>query len=371
MTKWVIGGAVVGSLALMGAGFVLVQRSADVEASPQPSRSASTLATGSAAPSCEGDLIDTHSHWDEGGYPEQYTELMAQYGVGCAVVFANALVLPGGSDEADENDSDTEEEDEDEGGLLDAFTPTDDDGGGDDASYTDIASDRFIRFFHVNPRLSAEITVAKLQEVLDEQSDFYTGFGEVALYQQGFQRDRLTDSPWPEVFQFLGEHNLWLMLHLFNEAQLQSLETMLAQYPNTKVLLHGEVGRERMGELLSKYPNLYLTIDTSMLVLTGDIDGARDILLFPNGQGSAAQFIQAYDAAESAMVGQAVANWGAVIEAAPTKVMWGTDVAMSWHLEDEVYSRLIRFSKQFIERLPEAVRAPYAAENARRLFLAS
>lgn len=355
MTKWVVGGSLVVSLAVVGSGYVFWQRT--IEASPE-SLGVPRAQTLTTSASCDGTLIDSHSHWDEGGYPERYRELMDQYDIGCAVVFANAHTTPNADDASDKEDS---------GGFFDFLMPVEDDGSSS-GSLDDIATGRFIRFFHVNPARSSEIAVDDLKTVLAQRPGFYVGFGEVGLYQPGFRSDRLTDAPWPEVFAYLGGQDLWLMLHLFDDAQLASLETMLARYPKTRVLLHGEVGRDRLSELLATYPNLYLTVDTSMLLVQERATG-KETLLYPAGQSSADRFVRTYDAAEAAMLDRALAVWAPIIRSAPEKVLWGTDVAMAWHLDAAVYGRIVRFSRAFIEALPEEIQAPYAHENARRLFL--
>jgi hypothetical protein len=65
---------------------------------------------------------------------------------------------------------------------------------------------------------------------------------------------------------------------------------------------------------------------------------------------------------------QKASDWLPVLQAAPDRVMWGTDVAFGWHLDEDVYGMLVDFSRRFVEQLPAELRDGYARLNAERLL---
>ncbi len=62
-------------------------------------------------------------------------------------------------------------------------------------------------------------------------------------------------------------------------------------------------------------------------------------------------------------------RWIKTVEAAPDRVLWGTDVSSEWHFDRDVYKTLVEFSQEFVEMLPKEYRDGYMSENAKRLFI--
>lgn len=61
-------------------------------------------------------------------------------------------------------------------------------------------------------------------------------------------------------------------------------------------------------------------------------------------------------------------EWFPVIQAGPDRVMWGSGASSSQDATPEAYGRVVAGARAFIERLPQPMRAPFAAGNARRLM---
>jgi len=60
--------------------------------------------------------------------------------------------------------------------------------------------------------------------------------------------------------------------------------------------------------------------------------------------------------------------WKPLIEAHPDRIMWGTDALWSWHFEQEVYSEVTWFARDFIGGLSLEVQEKFAYKNAESLF---
>ena len=57
-----------------------------------------------------------------------------------------------------------------------------------------------------------------------------------------------------------------------------------------------------------------------------------------------------------------------LIQQYPDRIMWGTDLASTWHYDEAVTDVVIRISRRFIGRLPTDVQEKYAYQNAQRVF---
>ena len=157
----------------------------------------------------------------------------------------------------------------------------------------------------------------------------FKGIGEFAFYQDPLLNTSLTSDPWPEVFQWAGENDLIIMVHL-NTDQGTELATMLEAYPNTTVLLHGgELALAGdLATLLSEHDNLYFTLDTAnMLQSNGPImfpvqGGDNDDI---SDKTRANEFVDTYEAEQAEMLSYTESLFTDVFAAAPNRVLWGTD----------------------------------------------
>ena len=60
--------------------------------------------------------------------------------------------------------------------------------------------------------------------------------------------------------------------------------------------------------------------------------------------------------------------WKPIIEAYPTRMVWGTDPFYWWHFEPDVIHELIQFSRDFIAGLDPEVQERFAYRNAVELL---
>lgn len=219
----------------------------------------------------------------------------------------------------------------------------------------------FVPFFHVDPEAPSDMAPERLAPVLRDVGLFFRGIGEVGLYQPPWRGTSIADDPWPEVFRFAAERDLFLMLHLV-EGEAGPLDRMLSRFPDTKVLLHGTELRDRLPELLREHDDLSFTLDTASLLVE---PGAGPLQVTAGG---VEVFVESFDEGWRESLAWALDEWLPVVQAAPDRVMWGSDVAVAWQSELAVYARLVAFSRAFIDRLPRPLRFPYAAANARHLL---
>ena len=192
-----------------------------------------------------------------------------------------------------------------------------------------------------------------------EHDDVYHGLGEVTFYAGSEQGKALTDAPFPQYFQLSEYEDLVLMVHP-TKKQAGDIGPMLREYPEATLLLHGHelLGTfETLHSLMAEHDNLYWTYDTATM-LGGLMVRAR----------GKEDFLEQYEANRDRYRKRVMDRLPKLLEAAPERVMWGTDIVADWHLDPDVYGELIAFSEDIRSSLPEKHRDPFAYENAVRLF---
>lgn len=318
-------------LSLMLLGAALVGVSCGGDAVTDSGESCTPDASLRATAGWQGALFDSHLHLDDRALGRALRCRMQEQDVAEAVLFAELKPGSAGSDEA----------------ALRAAA------GG--------TPRRFVPFFYVSPQSPADMEPAKLSQVYSGRESLLRGVGEIGLYRSPWIGTSMSTSPLPDVFRWVDDRDLWIMVHPRID-QLAEARATLGAYPNVKFVMHGIEHTAQWAGVLAQYPNLVLSIDAAGIISqTG-----QQSLLF--SAGSAAAFIAAYDANRDALLQGALQRWTPVIAAAPARVVWGTDVAMGWHTDPQVYRRVIEFSRLFIERLPAEQREPFARGNALRLF---
>lgn len=222
-----------------------------------------------------------------------------------------------------------------------------------------------IPFLDVVRNRSTQITKEYLEKVYNELDGKFAGFGEFALYRDELAGTDLAGEPWATIYEFAAEKDLFVMIHIgLSPSDLASLEAAMASHPNTKFLVHGfELGGEGYVRLLKTYLNFYFTLDTATL-LKDATPGQGLHLMYPQGTSGVSEFLTGYEQNKQRLLEQAREEWVQVVLAAPNRVMWGTDVSFDWHTDQEVYSRQIEFSNEFIDSLPADVQDRFTYQNA-------
>lgn len=320
-------------VAIAGVGFLVWERREDTDDGGE------AVYTAAPEKTCDGDWYDTHVHLDEIDLSRTVANRMREGGIGCSLMFTQV---------------DINQPDISILGLREEFSPN---------------PGRFVLFADVIEDVPGDVTRAKLDKLLSQNPDTFKGFGEFPFYREPLKGTSLRAEPWPTIFQFAADKDMFVMLHVTG-AQEADLEYMLASYPDTKVLIHH---RELLGSLpalLKKYKNLYHTLDTTNLTTVINQGGnpPENVLFYPQGEGDAAGFLSQLNANRASLLDRAVTDWTPVIAAAPDRIFWGTDVSIEWHTEKQVYDAILKFSKDFVARLPAEHREGYMRGNALKAF---
>ncbi len=64
------------------------------------------------------------------------------------------------------------------------------------------------------------------------------------------------------------------------------------------------------------------------------------------------------------LLASALVFWKPIIEADPTRMMWGSDLFYWWHYEPDVIHEIAKFGRDFISGLDPEVQERFAYGNA-------
>ena len=289
---------------------------------------------------CDGRLYDSHAHPDDDEVIERLPDLIAEYEVGCTVMFEqmNITDIDGSLEQARER-------------------------------YGNMPG-RIALFYDIIANDPSEVTKESLEELYEKSGGNFSGFGEFAFYQDPLQGTSLQAEPWFTLFAFAAEKDLPIMIHPMPDL-VQDLIKMLSRFKETKVIVHGFELPNQMADLLKQHKNLYYTLDTATMLVLLDND-LPQVLMYPGGGPNTnfdpKAFISIFDAKQQQFVDQTAKQWLPVLKAAPKQVMWGTDISMAGHVDERVYERLISLTDAFAEKVPKKYRQDYLRDNALQLL---
>ena len=200
-------------------------------------------------------------------------------------------------------------------------------------------------------------------QMLEDTPGLFQGYGEIGLYDLGRRRkasDYPPDAPiFLDIYPVVQDHALIVYLHP-GWGHEDSLERVLAKYPEIDFIVHGEQIEMQIGNLMAEFPNVYFTVN--------DLYGDQYLL---NTRESKQSFLAALQDYET-LLRIDLANWKELIEEHPDRFMWGTDRGDAvWTFDREVGRTLVDYGRAFIGRLDAGVQERFAYRNAESLLTKS
>lgn len=276
--------------------------------------------------SFEGSWFDTHAHWDA-NMSDPYTpmtntlDLMATYDVGASVLFTNVGYF------ARDYEQTVQTLAHDDVGLVPFLSPM---GGG--------------QFYSIR----------------DQMGQAAYGIGELIYYAGALKGQPIQSQQMDQYFEYAAKEALVLMLHP-TSVQADGIGPMLTKHPDTTLLLHGkellDMGEGFLADLLADHDNCYWSYDVTTM-LRGMLTDA----------GSPSAFADRFDANRDSHFDRVMQRLPPLLDAAPDRVMWGSDFDVTRTLNDTILSRYMSFSEDVLNAIQNTHRDPYAYENAVALF---
>lgn len=196
------------------------------------------------------------------------------------------------------------------------------------------------------------------------------GFGEVEQFDFGALPN---DKNLLMLYDIAAEKGVNVMFHP-NDAEYDEVEDLLKRYPDTVFLIHMfrtdmMADRAKYIDLLRRYDNLYFSIDADHMMFSTNLKtGLLYAYEFKTVPEAKRLFLSDYAGEKEVLLAKAVQDYRPLIEAAPDKVMWGTEMGRAYTFEPEVYDKIIEFSRLFIGQLKPEHQEAFAYKNAQRVF---
>ncbi len=197
---------------------------------------------------------------------------------------------------------------------------------------------------------------------------FIRGFGEVETQELSARHNN------PKVLQLIDmaqDNNINFMFHPV-ASKIDDVEKIIEAYPDTIFLVHMfredlSKSMDRLIKILQDHDNIYYSIDAAHIIHANNMDIIYD-LDSTNKQESINDFISSYDNNEKSMINEAIKAYKPLVDAAPDKVMWGTEIGPEYAFDPEVFDRAIKISRFVIAGFDKEHQEAVGYKNALRVF---
>ena len=192
----------------------------------------------------------------------------------------------------------------------------------------------------------------------------FRGIGEIhsgGILTDSYAEMRLVDPAMLDLYDYAAANDLVVMIHP-ELSQIEDVHRALNHNPNTIFLFHGlvntvETVTEELETLFREHQNVYFSVDANLIpgysLHHPQIKNKEHFLANLRSQR------MYYRLLASALV-----TWKPIIEAYPTRMMWGTDLIYSWNFDPDVIHELTRYGRDFITGLDPEVQERFAYRNA-------
>lgn len=196
------------------------------------------------------------------------------------------------------------------------------------------------------------------------------GVGEIEQYGWGVSVDH------PDVkalFDLASVRDIAVMFHP-PDGDMEAVEEVLQDYPSTTFLIHMfpeefDYDRDEIMELMENYDNLYYSVNVDHM-LYDERAGTGLVYKYENEDVDDAveEFAQDFDDQFDDLLDEAIDRYSPLMNAHPNRVMWGSEAYPEYAYKEEVYDRMIKFTRYFLTEFDEDVARQVGYENAVRVF---
>lgn len=221
---------------------------------------------------------------------------------------------------------------------------------------------KIVHFIMPPPVKSLIVDPSGIKGILDGNKSLFRGYGEVALYMDGYEGTKPNDPGLKEIYKLAEKHNLVVMIHPEDNLK-DGVEEILQEFPNVNFLFHGGRNQEWVIDLMDKYKNFYYSIDGDLVSLYGHNGGLQFKTTTAKNE-----YLSYLRENFNANLEEAVGRWKGRIEKHPDRFTWGTDRWYGWHFDPEVGGLLEEFGRSFIGKLDPSVQENFAYKNAEKML---
>jgi len=199
-------------------------------------------------------------------------------------------------------------------------------------------------------------------------TDFIRGFGEVETQEWNARHN---DPKIINIIKLAQKNNINFMFHPV-ASKIDDVKKIVEAYPNTIFLIHMfredlAKSTDKLIKILKEHDNLYFSMDAAHIIHDNNMDIIYDYDS-PNKQSSISKLVSTYDSKEKSMAKSAIQAYKPLVDAAPDKVMWGTEIGPEYAFDPKVFDRAIKISRLVIAGFDEEDREAVGYKNALRVF---
>jgi len=211
-------------------------------------------------------------------------------------------------------------------------------------------------------------TLAASQKIVG--NDFIRGFGEVETQEWTARHND------PKVIQLINlarNNDINFMFHPV-ATKMDDVQKIIEAYPDTTFLIHMyredlDKSKSQLIKILQEHDNLYFSIDAAHILFVDSLGG--DLVYVydsANKQSSIDKFVSTFDSKEKAMTADAIKAYKPLVDAAPDKVMWGTEIGPEYAFDPQVFDRAVKISRFVIAGFDKEHQEAVGYKNALRVF---
>jgi len=199
-------------------------------------------------------------------------------------------------------------------------------------------------------------------------NDFIRGFGEVETQEWSKGHDS------PEVQQLImlaKKNNIHFMFHPV-ASKTDDVENILKMYPDTTFLIHlyrSDLSKEKTEwiRLLKEYDNFYFSMDAAHII---HVNGNDIIYDYDTGNDATSKqkLFATLNQEEDDIIRSAISTYKPLVDAAPEKIMWGTEMGPEYSFGSEVFDRAVKISRFVLAGFDKEHQEAVAYKNALRVF---
>ncbi|MEK6869328.1 MAG: amidohydrolase family protein [Nanoarchaeota archaeon] len=209
-------------------------------------------------------------------------------------------------------------------------------------------------------------TLTESQKIVGKK--FIRGLGEIET-QEWSQRHN--DPKVLELIDLAVENNINFMFHPV-ASKIDDVEKIIEAYPDTIFLIH--MFREDLAKstsklipMLQEHENIYFSMDAAHIIHDNNMDWIYGYDS-TDKQSSIKKLVSKYDSKEGAMTASAIKAYKPLVDAAPDKVMWGTEIGPEYAFDPKVFDKAVKISRFVIAGFDKEHQEAVGYKNALRVF---
>ena len=176
-----------------------------------------------------------------------------------------------------------------------------------------------------------------------------------------------------DLYNYSMDNNLILVMQLNKgEAQRTAMEELVKEYPEVTFLFHIDPAEfrsyeEKYTQIIQDNKNVYVEIDANDILYNGNKGLLEE---YDNEKTATAinDFVKEFDSSYQTYVNNANARYEMLIETAPNQIVWGISLGPGYNYDSEVYNRVIKASRTFIQKISPEKKEDFAYKNALSIF---